>query len=66
MYISRARQQAAAPQGASKLTSGLIVDLRGKRGGSFMTADYFLKPGTFTGSTVWRSGKEEIIAAEAI
>ena len=24
-----------------------------------MTADYFLKPGTFTGSTVWRSGKVE-------
>ena len=40
-------------------TFGLIVDLRGNRGGSFMTADYFLKPGTFTGSTVWRSGKVE-------
>jgi carboxyl-terminal processing protease len=38
-------------------TPGLIVDLRGNRGGSFMTADYFLKPGTFTGTAVWRNGK---------
>jgi carboxyl-terminal processing protease len=38
-------------------TPGLIIDLRGNRGGSFMTADYFLKPGTFTGTTVWRNGK---------
>ena len=40
-------------------TPGLIVDLRGNRGGSFMTADYFLKPGTFTGTTFWRNGKVE-------
>jgi carboxyl-terminal processing protease len=40
-------------------TSALIIDLRGNRGGSFMTADYFLKAGTFTGSTVWRSGRVE-------
>lgn len=38
---------------------GLIIDLRGNRGGAFMTADYFLKPGTFTGTTVWRNGKVE-------
>jgi carboxyl-terminal processing protease len=38
---------------------GLIIDLRGNRGGSFMTADYFLKPGTFIGTTVWRNGKVE-------
>jgi len=36
---------------------GLIVDLRGNRGGSFMTADYFLEPGTFTGTSTWRSGR---------
>jgi len=40
-------------------TPALIIDLRGNRGGSFMTADYFLSPGTFTGSRVWRSGKVE-------
>jgi carboxyl-terminal processing protease len=38
-------------------TQALIIDLRGNRSGSFITADYFLPPGTFTGSTVWRSGK---------
>jgi carboxyl-terminal processing protease len=38
-------------------TQALIIDLRGNRGGSFMTADCFLPPGTFTGSTVRRSGK---------
>jgi C-terminal processing protease CtpA/Prc len=38
-------------------TPGLIVDLRGNRGGSFMTADYFLQPGTFTGTAVWRNGR---------
>jgi carboxyl-terminal processing protease len=38
---------------------GMIIDLRGNRGGSFMTADYFFQPGTLAATTVWRSGKTE-------
>jgi carboxyl-terminal processing protease len=47
------------PEELKKLldTPALIIDLRGNRGGSFMTADYFLPPGTFTGSAVWRGGR---------
>ena len=47
------------PDGLKRLldTPGLIIDLRGNRGGSFMTADYFLPPGTFTGSAIWRGGR---------
>jgi carboxyl-terminal processing protease len=40
-------------------TRGLIIDLRGNRGGSFMTADYFLPPGTLLGTSTWRNGKVE-------
>jgi carboxyl-terminal processing protease len=40
-------------------TPGLILDLRGNRGGVFMSVDPFLVAGTPTGQRVWRSGKIE-------
>lgn len=46
-------------QGTLDLLILRVVALEPMHGWAIMTADYFLSPGTFTGSRVWRSGKVE-------